>query len=84
MNDLSFNEQIDAALQTESPSMALIALAREFKADGMSHQIMIQLFDAHRSKHESDSDETVYNAILDAMDFIVGYCRKSDGLFDAD
>lgn len=82
--DHSFHERIDAALFRELPLESLLALAREFKAEGMSQQTMTELFDAHRAKHQSDRDDTAYNAILDTMDFIVGYCRKGAGLFDSE
>lgn len=73
--------RITEALNAESPSTALNALARQFKAEGMTQEAMYHLFDQYRAKHQNDNDETKHDAVLDTMDFIVGYCRKGAGIF---
>ena len=78
------NIRIESALDADSPFDALMALARAFKAGGMSQREMYDLFDRYRAKHEDDSDETMYNAILDAMDFIGGWCDASQRIFETD
>lgn len=42
---------------------------------------MYVLFDQFRAKYATLSDEVVYDAILDTMDYIVGWCRAEDRLF---
>lgn len=77
----SANTRIDAALNTDSPANSLADLAKAFKAEGMSQHDMHQLFDQHRAKHAGDADETKYDAILDTMDYIVGFCQPGARLF---
>jgi hypothetical protein len=43
---------------------------------------MYDAFDTLRAKHEADADETVYDAILDTMDLITGWCAPEMKLFD--
>ena len=73
-----------SALPASSPYTALVNLATTLKAAGMSQREMHQLFDEYRAKHNSDTDETKYDAILDTMDIIVGWCIPSRRLFDSD
>lgn len=48
----------------------------------MTQLVMYRLFDAFRATHERDADETIYNAVLDTMDFICGWCDASRRLYD--
>jgi len=84
MAEQTIKDRMEAALLETSPVNALAILARALKAEGMSQREMYELFDAYRAKHQDDSDETRYDAILDNMDMIVGYCRPSHALFDTD
>mmetsp|Transcript_99033 Transcript_99033/g.278341 ORF Transcript_99033/g.278341 Transcript_99033/m.278341 type:complete len:110 (+) Transcript_99033:67-396(+) len=68
------DERMAAACATEKPFEALHALARALLHEGVSQQELYQLFDVQRSLHEADDDESVYNAVLDVMDYIVGWC----------
>ena len=43
---------------------------------------MVDLFDEYRARHEHDSDQTKYDAILDTMDIITGWCSQHARLFD--
>jgi hypothetical protein len=82
MADIS--TRFDNALIEPSPSVALLTLAEALKSEGMSQQEMYRLFNEHRARHEHDKDETCYNAILDVMDFIVGWCSPHSRLFDSE
>lgn len=70
------------ALAASSPADALLALARSLKSEGMSQRELYDLFNSHQTIHSEDADETLYDAILDTMDHIVGYCAPSARLFD--
>jgi hypothetical protein len=42
---------------------------------------LLALFDAARERHGGDADETSYDAILDTMDLITGWCAPSQRLY---
>ena len=84
MANQSHNARMEDALQAESPAEALVSLAHALKAEGMSQREIYQLFDEYRARHHSDTDETRYDAILDTMDIIVGWCSPQSRLFDSD
>ena len=50
----------------------------------MSQLEMYQLFDGFRAIHEGDADGNLYNAILDTMDTISGWCDSSSRLYDTE
>ncbi len=45
---------------------------------------MYRLFDEFRATHEHDTDETLYDAILDTMDFISGWCSPGSRLYETE
>ena len=82
MNTSSPTERLEAALREPQPAHAVTALAEALKNEGMTQLEMYRLYDQYRAKHQSDTDETIYDAILDAMDHIVGWCSPGSRLFD--
>jgi hypothetical protein len=82
MADQSLASRFEAALRKGKPEPALLEFARELKAEGMSQRGMYDAFDIFRAEHEADTDETIYYAILDTMDFIAGWCAPDVRLFD--
>ena len=62
----------------------LTAFARTLKSEGHTQTDVMSLFDGFRSLHESDSDETIYNTLLDVMDLITGYCPRDQAIFADD
>lgn len=76
--------RIERALHDSSPSKALAALAGALKAEGMTQREMYELFDGYRARHESDRDQSLYDAILDTMDIISGWCAPSARLFETE
>jgi hypothetical protein len=83
MHEQTVNARFEIALNCESPSQKLDALAQALKEEGMTQRDMYELFDSFRKKHEHDTSETKYDAILDTMDLIVGYCLPNHKLFDS-
>jgi hypothetical protein len=69
------------ALAATATKDALLELARELQDGGMSRAELLALFDAARERHSRDADATRYDAILDAMDLIVGWCAPSRDLY---
>lgn len=43
----------------------------------MAQSEPLALYNSFRERHAPDADETIDNAILDTMDFIVGWRRRS-------
>jgi hypothetical protein len=84
MPDDLATKRMETALHGDSPFNALVALAKAFKAEGMSQRAMYGLFDQFRARHHNDTDETKYNAILDTIDLIVGWCNPNERLFETD
>ena len=61
---------------------AILLLAKTFKEEGMSQLEMYRLYNEFRARHQDDTDETRCDAILDAMDCIVGWCTPDKRLFE--
>jgi len=80
----SSRARLETALREPEPSRAVHELARILRDEGMSQLEMYRLFDEFRAIHESDSDETLCDAILDTMDFISGWCSPHSRLYDTE
>ena len=76
-------ERLQVAILESQPFEALSALAKILRDEGMSQVALYRLCDTARAKYHGDADETIFNAILDTMDFIVGWCQPSHSLFEA-
>ena len=75
--------RMEAAIGNASPFEALHALAKSFKAEGMSQRAMYDLFASyHSSPH--DCDELKSDALADVMDFICGWCTPDKRLFQTE
>jgi hypothetical protein len=82
MAEPSPKNRIENALRERSPAKALAALARAFKAEGMSQREMHDLFEQFLAEHENDREDTLYDAILDTMGMISGGCHQNARLFE--
>jgi len=76
--------RLQIALQQPQPGLAALELARALRDEGMSQLDMYQLFDEFRASHASDADEIVFDAVLDTMDIISGWCSPNYRLFDTE
>ena len=47
----------------------------------MSQSELQALFESFAARHRADADESRYNALLDTLDFIVGWCSPSRALY---
>ena len=79
--DPSPEELLETAIRDNPTADRLLELARQLRDRGLSQNELTDLFERFRAQHESDEDESVYDAILDAMDFIAGWCRADQRLF---
>ena len=82
MAESSPKNRIENALREPSPAKALAALARAFKAEGMSQRGMHDLFEEFLIQHENDREDVLYDAILDTMGMISGGCHQNARLFE--
>lgn len=80
MKPLSPMDRLEAALAMASLD-ELLKLAEALRDGGMSQADLLALFDTARERHECDADETKYDAILDTMDFISGWCNPWQRLY---
>ena len=77
-----YHERFEAALLEADPVHTLYELAQSFKREGMTQLAMYHLYDEYRARHESDTDERLYDAILDTLDCIVGWGCAAGRIFD--
>jgi hypothetical protein len=75
--------QFETALAAQEPESALHDLPRTLKDGAMSQTDMLALFTEFPIRHRDDKDERLYDAIMDTMDFVSGWCHKSFRLFDS-
>lgn len=75
-------ERLEACLRQPQPSLALEALAARLKSEGITQLVMYRLYDEYRRKHENDTDPVSYEAILNTMDYIAGWCGPAARLFE--
>ena len=73
------SERLKSALDDSSQSLRHLAV--QLRDEGMAQQELYGLFDRFRAIHQNDSDEAKYEAILDSMDLISGWCSPSECLF---
>ena len=66
------------------PFEALSGLAKTLRDEGMSQVELYRLYHAACAKHRGDPDDVIYDAIVDTMDFIVGWCQPGHRLFASD
>ena len=75
-------ERLEEALNS-SDSRAVYALAVELRDAGLSQTELLAVFDEVRARHQDDADERKYDAVLDIMDLIVGWCSAGQELYPA-
>jgi hypothetical protein len=73
-------DRVEAALAA-APEGSLPELARGLRDGGMPRAELLSLFDAARERHAHDDDGTGYDAILNTMDLIAGWCAPSQRLY---
>ena len=84
MHEEGLNARIEDALWAQSPTDALSALAKALKSEGMTQAEMYRLFDTLRAAHAADEVGTNYDAILNTMDIVSGWCRPEARLFETE
>ncbi len=81
-NQPELERAVEAALETTNAFEALRQVAGEFKNCGVSKELAYATLDTFRKRHEDDSDERKYNAVLDVMDLVDGWCSPHARIYD--
>jgi hypothetical protein len=81
MGSSSPSDRVERVLAAPEPRAAVLELAQDLRDGGMPQAELLALFDAARERHAQDADEARYDAILDAMDLMVGWCAPSQNLY---
>ncbi len=74
-------EAIRKTLDEPAPFQPLWDLVKKLRDQGMSQSVMNDLFTEFHRKHRDDTDETRHDAVVDVMDFIVGWCHSRNRLY---
>ena len=73
--------RVEQALASAEPFPALLQLATELRDAGMAQSELQALFESFAASHRADTDESRYDALLDTLDFIVGWCSPGSALY---
>ena len=74
-------ERVASALADAAPADALLDLARRLRDEAIAQPDLLALYDRFREQLASDADEKCYNAALDAMHDMAGWCSPSEALY---
>ncbi len=81
MQPTSATDRVAGALASPIPAEAVLDVARQLRDEGMAQPDLLALYDRFRERLSTDTDETCHDAVLDAMDFIAGWCSPSQALY---
>jgi hypothetical protein len=77
MEDNLMDVRMERAISTNT----LHEYARELKSEGMSQRELYKLYSKYAEFYQA-RDQAKYDAILDILDLIWGYCSPSSALFE--
>ncbi len=75
--------RVKSVLQHPAPFPELLSLAQQLRDEGLPQPELTALFDSFREHHAGDEDQSRYDAVLDTLDQIVGWCSPSRALYPA-
>ena len=78
---MNIEDRMSDALECSDLDESLYRFAVDCRNSGMSKDHLYRLFDRYRAFHKEDHDSTKYDAILDTMDYISGFCQNDRKLF---
>jgi len=78
---MDVSERLDLAVYSTCPFVDLLACATALQQEGMSQDELKAQFEILRIRFQFDTDELRYNAVLDVLDFIVGWCPPGKSLY---
>lgn len=75
------DRRVERALKAADPYASLYALVLVLRDENAGRERLYDLLDRARVRHAADSDERAYDAILDVLDCVMGFCPPSRALF---
>ena len=81
MSPVSPESRVEQALASPEPFPTLFQLATESRDAGMAQPDLQALFESFAARHQTDPDESRYDALVDTLDFIVGWCSPGRALY---
>ena len=74
------SERLDSALSTRDPFASALKLAATLKSEGLTQNQLHRVFNQARDVCH-DTEGPKYDAILDVLDYITGWCSPETRLF---
>jgi hypothetical protein len=71
---MTFDESLERALHADEPAKELRSLAVQLFSEGHEKAAVLELFEGARQRLRQANRETDEDAVMDAMDFLVGWC----------
>ncbi len=68
------DQRIEQALRSSEPVHELRNLVLQLFAEGQSREAILELFEGTRQQLRQADRETEEDAVMDVMDFLVGWC----------
>jgi hypothetical protein len=68
------DQRIEKALQSNEPVNELRTVVLNLFADGLTREAVLDLFERARQQLRQADRETEEDAVMDVMDFLVGWC----------
>jgi hypothetical protein len=70
----TIDQRIEQALRSTEPVAELRQLIPQFLADGQTREAILELLERARQQLRQADRETDEDAVMDGMDFLVGWC----------
>ena len=71
---MTFKQRFDKALSSQAPIKALRSLVLELSAEGRDKKKILKIFEEQRKRLRLANRESAEDAVMDVMDFLVGWC----------
>jgi hypothetical protein len=71
---MTFDESLERALRSPAPVLELRALAQRLLSEGQQQTALLDRFEAARADLRRAGRDADEDAVLDVMDFLVGWC----------
>jgi hypothetical protein len=68
------DQRIELALKSDEPVLELRNLAQRLLVEGETREAVLDLFERARQQLRTTDQETKEEAVMDVMDFLVGWC----------
>ena len=79
--DTERQQELKAALASEMPLDAIVALLRRYKEEGVTQEEVYSFLEA---LHQAEPDEVTDDRLLEVADFVVGFCAPHMKVWDGE